>query len=146
MACLMSLVHLQSLISEPQKLKSIPFMEHLQEFHLDIFIPRYCNSPQVSCLGMNSGRVWNPNFERTYLLEQSESEAKTWPRCTSEIYLRTMKVSAPDPSPISRYSESTKTISFSILGFFRPVVKLGFDFSHSFTQPKISNQVYKIRF
>ena len=44
------------------------------------------------------------------------------------IYLLPMKVSAPEPSLISRYSESTKTTSFSILGFFRPRVKLGFDF------------------
>ena len=39
-----------------------------------------------------------------------------------------MKFLAPDPSPIARYSESTKTISFSILGFFRLRVKLGFAF------------------
>ena len=54
--------------------------------------------------------------------------AKNWTTCTSEIYLRPVKVSAPEPSPISKYSESTKTISFSILGFFRLEVKLGFDF------------------
>ena len=39
-----------------------------------------------------------------------------------------MKVLALDSSPISRYSESTKTTSFSILGFFRPGVERGFDF------------------
>ena len=55
MACHMSLVNLLSLIIGPPKLKSVPFLEHLQEFYLDLGIPRYCNSPQVSCLGMNSG-------------------------------------------------------------------------------------------
>ena len=44
------------------------------------------------------------------------------------FYLWPMTVLAPEPSPILRYSESTKTISFSILGFFRPGVKLGFEF------------------
>ena len=39
-----------------------------------------------------------------------------------------MKVLAPDISSISIYSECTKTTHFSILGFFRPEVKLGFDF------------------
>ena len=77
---------------------------------------------------MNPGRGWNPNLEESYLLEYSESESKTWTRSTSGIYLRPVKVLAPEPSPISRYRESTKTISFSILGFFKPGVKLGFDF------------------
>ena len=52
----------------------MPYLEHLVKFHLDLLIQRYCNSPQVSYLGMNSGRGWNPNLERTYLLEYSESE------------------------------------------------------------------------
>ena len=39
-----------------------------------------------------------------------------------------MKILAPDPSSISRYSECTKTTSFSILAFSMPGVKLGFDF------------------
>ena len=39
-----------------------------------------------------------------------------------------MKFLALEPSPISIYSESMKTISFSILGFFRLGIKLGFDF------------------
>ena len=40
--------------------------------------------------------------------------------------------------PISRYRESTKTINFSILGFFRTRVKVGFDF------PRVSpNQKYR---
>ena len=67
-------------------------------------------------------------MEESYLPEYSESEAETFTQCTSRFYLRTVKVSTPKPSPILRYSESTKTTSFSILGFFRPGVKLGFDF------------------
>ena len=52
-----------------------------------------------------------------------------------------MNFLAPDPSPIALYSESTKTISFCILGFFKPGVKLGFDF------PKVSpNQKYRTRY
>ena len=47
---------------------------------------------------------------------------------------------APDPSPISRYSESTKTTSFSILGFFWPGVKLGFEFPRF-----LPNQKYRPR-
>ena len=35
---------------------------------------------------------------------------------------------SPKTSSIPRYSECTKTTCFSILGFFRPGVKLGFDF------------------
>ena len=77
---------------------------------------------------MNPGRGWNPDLEESYIPEYSESEDETFTKGTSGIYLRPVKVSAPDPSPILRYSESTKTISFSILGFFRPGVKLGFDF------------------
>ena len=40
--------------------------------HLDLCSRRYNNSPQVSCLGMNPGRGWNPNLEESYLLEYSE--------------------------------------------------------------------------
>ena len=35
----------------------------------------------------------------------------------SGIYIHPINVSAPDPSPISRYSECTKMNSFSLLGF-----------------------------
>ena len=79
-------------------------------------------------MGRNPGRGRNPNLEESYLLEYSELEAEIWRQCTSGIYIQRVKVSAPIPSPILRYSEYTKTISFSILGFFRPGVKLGFDF------------------
>ena len=78
MACHVSLVHLLSRTFVPQKLKSVPFLEHLQEFHLDLRSPIYCRSPQVSCLWMISRRGWNPNLERSYLLEYNESEAALW--------------------------------------------------------------------
>ena len=53
-------------------------MENLQEFYLDIGIPIYSNFPQVSCLGMNSGRGWNPNLEGSYLLIYRDYEAEFW--------------------------------------------------------------------
>ena len=67
-------------------------------------------------------------MEESYLSEYREYEAETWTHCTLGIHIQPVKFLAPDPSPISRYSESTKTIGFSILGFFRPGVKLGFEF------------------
>ena len=97
------LFHLQGLKILPKKLKFAPFLEHLEKFQLDLRSLRYSNSPQVSCLGRNPGRGWNPNLEESYLLEYRESEAETWTQCTSGIYLQ------PNPSPISEYSESTKT-------------------------------------
>ena len=79
-------------------------------------------------------------MEESYLLEYIEYESKTWTHCTSGLYIQPLQVSAPDPYPVSRYSEYTKTNSFSILGFFRPEVKLGFDF------PRVSpNQKYQPR-
>ena len=77
-ACHVSLVHLLSLTFGPPKLKSMPFLEHLQEFHLDLCSPIYCNSPQVSCLWMISGRGWNPNFERSYLPKYEEFWGLKW--------------------------------------------------------------------
>ena len=65
----------------PHKLQSVSFLEQLQEFHLDLCIPRYCRSPQVSCLWMISGRGWNPNLERSYLPEYSEYEDVCWIQC-----------------------------------------------------------------
>ena len=111
-ACHMSLVHLLSLIFRPPKLKSIPFIEHLQEFHLDLFSPRYCISPQVSCLWMISGRGWNPNLERSHLLEYSESEASLWTQCSKAFYILSLKFSDSDTSPTLEYSEFTKTYQF----------------------------------
>ena len=87
-------------------------MEHLYKFHLDICSPRYSNSPQVSCLGMNSGRGWNPNLEGSYLLEYSEYEFESWIQCKYGFYIRPVKFSALEPSPILRYSECTKTYQF----------------------------------
>ena len=66
---------------------------------------------------MNPGRDWNPDLEESYLLEYSEFEAKTFTLGKSGIYLRPVKVSALEPSPIARYSESTKMSSFSLLRF-----------------------------
>ena len=60
------------------EVKSIPYLECLENFHLDLRIPRYSNYPQLSCLGMNPGRGWNPDLEESYLLENREYEAETW--------------------------------------------------------------------
>ena len=60
---------------------------------------------------------WNPDLEESYLLEYSEYEDEIFTWGTSGIYLLSIKVSAHDPSPISRYSECTKMTSFSLLGF-----------------------------
>ena len=128
MACHVSLVHLQVLKFGSKKLEAMLFLENLQEFHLDLCIPIYCNYPQVSCLGMNSGRGWNPNLERTNLLEYSEYEDEFWIQCSSRFYLRTLEFSAPDTSPISEYSKCSKMQQFQYLGFFQLGVKLGFDF------------------
>ena len=77
---------------------------------------------------MNHGRGWNPDLEKSYILEYSESKAKSFRKGTPRFYIRPMKILAPDPYFISRYSKCTKTTIFSILGFFRPRVKLGFNF------------------
>ena len=66
-ACHVSLFHLLVLKLGPHKLKSVIFLEHLQEFNLDLCSPIYCRSPQVSCLWMISGRGWNPNLEGSYI-------------------------------------------------------------------------------
>ena len=87
---------------------------------------------------MNPRRGWNLDMEESYLLEYSKSEAETWTQCRSRIYLRPVKVSASDTSSLPRYSECTKTRCFSILWFFRPGVKLGFDFPGV-----LSNQNYQ---
>ena len=89
---------------------------------------RYSNSPKVSFLGMNPGLGWKPDLEESYLREYSDYQATKFTQGTWGIYLQLVKFLAPDPSPILRYSECTKTISFSILGVFNLGVKLGFDF------------------
>ena len=48
-----------------------------------------------------------------------------------------MKIYAPSSSLISGYNECTKTTSFSILGFFRPGVKLGLEFPGVLLNQKI---------
>ena len=67
-------------------------------------------------------------MEELYLPEYSEYEAEIFTQGTSVFYIWTMKILALDPSSILIYSECTKNTSFSILGYFRPGVKLGFDF------------------
>ena len=67
-------------------------------------------------------------MEETYLPNYSESESKIFTQCTSRFYLRPVKILSPETSSILRYRECTKTTRFGILGSFRPVVKLGFDF------------------
>ena len=104
----MSLFHLLDLKLRTHKLQFVPFLEHLQKFHLDLFSPRYSNSPQVSCLGMNPGRGWNPNLEGSYRQEYSESEVKFWIVCTSGFYLWPLQVFTLDPLSILEYSECTK--------------------------------------
>ena len=52
-------------------------------------------------------------MEDSYL----KNEAETFTQGTSGIYLRPVKVSAHEPSPISRNNESPKITSFGLLGF-----------------------------
>ena len=106
------LFHLLVLKLGPQKVQSVLFLEHLQEFNLDLCSPRYGNFPQVSCLGMNSGGGWNPNCDGSYLPEYSEYEDEFWIHCKSGFYIRSVNVLAHYPSPILRYSECTKTYQF----------------------------------
>ena len=77
---------------------------------------------------MNLGRGWNLNLEESYLPEYSESEAEIFTQGTSIFYFWLVKIAVVDTSSILRYSECTKNTRFSILGLFRPEVKLGFDF------------------
>ena len=78
---------------------------------------------------MNPGRGWNPDLEESYLPDYRELEVEIFTHGTLRFYLRPVKMLAPETSSILRYSECTKTTSFSILGFFKPEVKLGFDFT-----------------
>ena len=108
----MSLFHIQGLKPVPQKSKSIPFLEHLDKFNLDLCSQIYNNSPHVSCLGMNTGRGWNPNWDGSYLPEYSEYEAETWTPCTSVFYIVLVKFLAPKTSTIPIYIKFTKTYQF----------------------------------
>ena len=69
---------------------------------------------------MNPWRGGNPNLEESYIPEFREYEDEILAQCLTCIFIRPVKLSAFDPSPISRYSECTKTTSFSILGFTGP--------------------------
>ena len=111
-ACHVSLLHHRVLKLGPLKLNFVLFLEHLQEFHLEVCIPSYRNSPQVSCLGMNSGKGWNPNLEGSYLPRYSEYEVNFWTQCSSGFYIRYLQFSASAISPISEYSDGTKTYQF----------------------------------
>ena len=73
----MSMCHILGLKLGKQKVESVHCLEHLHKFNLNLCIPRYSNSPQVSGLGMNRGRGWNPNLDELHLLEYSESKGKT---------------------------------------------------------------------
>ena len=95
---------------------------------------------------MNLARGWNPDLEESYLLEYSEPEVEIFTHGTFGSYLWHIKISAPGPSSISQYSKCTKTTSFSILGFFRPRVKLGFDFPIVLPNQKILILVSKFQF
>ena len=99
----MSLDHLLSLKFVPQKVQSVPFLEHLEKFHLDLRSSIYSNYPEVTCLGMNPGRSWNPNLEESYLLEYSEYEVET-PQVSSELV-----------SPIETYEIFPKVTYFRIV-------------------------------
>ena len=110
----------------------MPYMEQLLKFHLDLRSMRQRNYPLVSCL------------EESYLLEYNESEVKIFTRGKSVFYLRPGKISAPETSSIPRYSECTKTTSFSILGFLRPGIKLGFEFPGVLPNQKLQLFVSKI--
>ena len=86
---------------------------------------------------MNPRRGWNPDLEESYLQEYSESESKIFTQGTSGFYLWPMKILS-HKSLQSRYIENVpKLISFSILGFFSPGVKLGFDFPGFLLKQKI---------
>ena len=67
---------------------------------------------------MNHGRGWNPDLAESYLVEYSEYEDDMFTQCSTQMFIWPVKISASDPSPISRYRKCTKTTSFSILGFF----------------------------
>ena len=60
---------------------------------------------------------WNPDLEEPYLLNYSESKDETFIQGTKRMCLHPLEVLASDPSPRSRYSESSRMTKFSILGF-----------------------------
>ena len=91
----------------------------------------------MSCLGINPGRGWNPDLEESYLPEYREYEAEIFTQGTSLFYLCPVKILALETFSILRDKECTKNNSFSILGFFRPEVKLGFDFPRVLPNQKI---------
>ena len=93
---------------------------------------------------MNPGRGRNPDLGEPYHLEYSEFEAKIFISGTSGLYIWPLKILVLETSEIQRYSECTKTTRFSILGFFRPWVTLGFDFPRVLLNQKI--QTWSLNF
>ena len=86
---------------------------------------------------MNPGKGWSPDLEETYLQAYNEYEAEIFIQGTSVFYLHPVKRLAPVTFSIPIYRECTKTTRFSILGYFRPGVKLGFDFPRVLLNQKI---------
>ena len=56
-------------------------------------------------------------MEEPYLLKYNESEVETFTKGTIRISLEPVKVSVSEPSPSSRYSESSRMTKFSLLKF-----------------------------
>ena len=86
---------------------------------------------------MNPGRGWIHDLEELYLPKYSEYEAEMFTQCSAQNFIWPVKSLDFEISPISRYSQCTKTTSFSMLGFFRHGVKLGFDFPRVLPNQKI---------
>ena len=66
---------------------------------------------------MNPRRGWSPDLEESYLPEYRNSKDENFTQGTARISLCPIKVSTSEPSPISRYSESSRITKFSLLGF-----------------------------
>ena len=56
-------------------------------------------------------------MKESYLLKYSESKAEIFTQGIARFHLWLVKVSAPEPSPITSYSESPKMTRFFLLGF-----------------------------
>ena len=122
------------------------FLKHLHKFHLDLCSPIYSNSPQVSCLGMNPGRGWNSNLEGSYLVDYSKSEAEFWTQCHQDFIFYLCKFKVLILLQSQDIVNVPKLINFSILGFFWPGVKLGFEFTRVITNQKYQPRSLKFDF
>ena len=83
-------------------------------------------------------------MEESYIPKYIENEAEIFTHGTLGFYLYHVNISAPDTSSIPIYRECTKTTSFIILGFFRPDVKLGFNFLRDLLNQKL--QTWSLNF